>query len=77
MVFELKLRKIGESVGLVLPQEALAHLNAGDGDSVVLTEAPDGSFTLTPARGEQVTAQMKAAESIIQRYRNTLSELAK
>lgn len=77
MVFELKLCKIGESVGLVLPQEALAHLNAGDGDSVVLTEAPDGSFTLAPARGEQVAAQMKAAESIIQRYRNTLSELAK
>ena len=28
MVLELKLRKIGNSVGIVLPKEALAHLKA-------------------------------------------------
>ena len=27
MVLELKLRKVGNSVGLILPKEALAHLN--------------------------------------------------
>jgi len=33
MVLELKLRKVGNSVGLVLPKQALAHLRAGEGDS--------------------------------------------
>ncbi|MHA3772440.1 AbrB/MazE/SpoVT family DNA-binding domain-containing protein [Verrucomicrobiota bacterium sgz303538] len=77
MVFELKLRKVGNSVGLILPKEALARLNADDGDSVVLTEAPDGGFRLTAARNEQFAKQMEAAESILRRYRNTLTELAK
>ena len=31
MVLELKLRKVGNSVGLVLPREALALLNADSG----------------------------------------------
>ena len=42
MVLELKLRKVGNSVGVVLPKEALAHLKAEEGDTVTLTEAQDG-----------------------------------
>jgi putative addiction module antidote len=34
MVLELKLRKVGNSMGLVLPKEALARLNADEGDAV-------------------------------------------
>ena len=37
MVLELKLRRVGNSVGLVLPKEALARLNAEDGDALFLT----------------------------------------
>lgn len=76
MVLELKLRKVGNSVGVVLPKEALARLNSGEGDTLVLTETPDGGFRLTPGPAE-FGRQMKTAESIIQRYRNTLRELAK
>ena len=47
MVLELKLRKVGNSVGVVLPKEALARLNAHEGDTVVLTETTDGGFRLT------------------------------
>ena len=47
MVLELKLRKVGNSVGVVLPKEALARLNADEGDTVVLTETTDGGFRLT------------------------------
>lgn len=76
MVLELKLRKIGNSVGLVLPKEALAHLKAEEGETVLLSESPDGSLRLTTAKPE-VSRQMKAAQSIMERYRNTLRELAK
>ncbi len=79
MILELKLRKVGNSVGVVLPKEALSRLNAGEGDTLTLTDAPDGGLRVTPANEgrEQFTRQMKAAESVIRRYRNTLRELAK
>ena len=37
MVLELKLRKVGNSVGLVLPKEVLARLNVAEGDTLTLT----------------------------------------
>lgn len=79
MVLELKLRKIGNSVGVVLPKEALARLNVAEGDTLTLTDAPEGGLRVTPAAAgrEQFARQMKAAESVIRRYRNTLRELAK
>ena len=76
MVLELKLRKIGNSVGVVLPKEALTRLNSGEGGTLVLTDAPDGSFRLASNQAD-FGQQMKAAEDIIRRYRNTLRELAK
>ena len=79
MVLELKLRKVGNSVGVILPKEALARLNVQEGDTVTLTEAPEGGLRMPPATAgrEQFANQMKAAESVIRRYRNTLRELAK
>ena len=79
MVLELKLRKVGNSVGVVLPKEALARLNVGEGDTVTLTDSPEGGLHVTPAtKGrEQFAEQMNAAEGVIRRYRNTLRELAK
>jgi putative addiction module antidote len=79
MVLELKLRKVGNSVGVVLPKEALARLNVQEGDTVTLTDAPEGGLRVTPATAgrEQFARQMKAAEGVIRRYRNTLRELAK
>jgi len=79
MVLELKLRKIGNSVGLILPKEALNRLNAVEGDTLALTDASDQSLRLTPVTtgDQQFAEQMKAAEDVIRRYRNTLRELAK
>ena len=76
MVLELKLRKVGNSVGLVLPKEALARLNAGDGDALYLTEAPEGGFRLS-ASNPEFARKMKVAESLSRRYRHALKELAK
>ncbi len=79
MVLELKLRKVGNSIGVVLPKEAMAKLNVHEGDSLCLTDAPDGSLRVTPVTEgrEKFTKQMEKAEGIIRRYRNTLRELAK
>lgn len=76
MIHELKLRKIGNSVGLVFPKEVLAILKAQEGDNVQVTEAADGSIRLNTAKTE-VSKQMKIAQDIMERYRNTLRELAK
>lgn len=76
MVVELKLRKVGNSVGVVIPQEALARLNAGEGDSLYLTESPENGFRLSTADPD-FARQMRASEKVMRRYRNTLRELAK
>lgn len=76
MVLELKLRKVGNSVGVILPKEALAHLRVEEGDSVTVTEAPDGSLRLSPHKAE-VSRQMEVAKDVMKRYRHTLRELAK
>lgn len=76
MVLELKLRKVGNSVGVVLPKEVLAHLKVGEGDTVCIVDAADGSLRMSPAKAE-FTKQMQVAEDVINRYRNTLRELAK
>ncbi|MFT4572810.1 MAG: putative addiction module antidote [Candidatus Binatia bacterium] len=76
MLHELKLRKVGNSVGMVLPKEVLAHLKLGEGDTVCVTEAPDGSLRVSRSSAE-FTSQMEVAEDVIRRYRNTLRELAK
>ena len=43
----LKLTQIGNSVGVILPKEVLARLKLARGDTVYVTETPDG-FALTP-----------------------------
>jgi putative addiction module antidote len=64
---------------VVLPKEALARLNVEEGDTITLTDTPEGGLRVTPATSghEQFAEQMKAAEGVIRRYRNTLRELAK
>jgi putative addiction module antidote len=76
MILELKLRKVGNSVGVILPKEALAHLKVEEGDSVSVTEGPDGSLRMSPHKAE-VARQMAVVQDVMKRYRHTLRELAK
>jgi putative addiction module antidote len=71
----LKLRKIGNSVGMIIPQETLTALRVGEGDTVFLTEAADG-IRLTPYDPE-FEHQMTVARKVMKRDRNLLRELAK
>ncbi|MBI3707281.1 MAG: AbrB/MazE/SpoVT family DNA-binding domain-containing protein [Proteobacteria bacterium] len=71
----LKLTKIGNSTGLVLPKEALAQLKVSAGDTVFLTQTADG-YRLTPYDA-QFERQMQAARKIMKKRRAALRELAK
>ena len=70
----LKLTRVGNSVGVVLPKETLARLRLDVGDTVYLTESPDG-FRLTPYDPE-FAVQFAAAEKVMKRRRAALHELA-
>jgi len=72
----LRIRKVGNSLGMVMPKDVVAKLNVKDGDSVFLTEAPDGSLRITPY-DPAFEEQMDAARQGMATYRNTLRELAK
>jgi putative addiction module antidote len=76
MHLKLKLRKIGNSVGVVLPKEALVKLESGEGDTLILSDAPGGGYRVTPNKND-FAEQMAVAEGVARRYRNTLRELAK
>jgi putative addiction module antidote len=75
MHVEVKVRRVGNSLGVVLPKEALAHLNLQEGDTLTLTEAQDG-VRLTAANPE-FAKTMAVFASLNRRYRNALRELAK
>lgn len=72
----LKIRKVGNSLGVTLPAEATRALNVREGDQVFLVEGPDGSFRITPYDPDFSDA-MEAAASFMARYRNALRALAK
>jgi putative addiction module antidote len=74
-MIELKLRKVGNSVGVIMPQEALAALHVDQGDTLYLTQAPDG-YRITPY-DPNFERQMAVARGIMKRDRNLLRELAK
>ncbi|MBX3515659.1 MAG: transcriptional regulator [Rhodospirillales bacterium] len=74
-VVTLKLTAIGNSVGVVLPKEALARLKLAKGDTLFLTEAPDG-YRLTPYNPE-FDEHMAEARRIMKQRRAALRELAK
>jgi putative addiction module antidote len=75
-MIELKVRRFGNSLGVVLPKEVTNRLRTADGEALYLTEAPDGSYRLTP-NDPNFQQKMSAVEDIAARYRNTLHVLAK
>jgi putative addiction module antidote len=70
-MMELKVRKIGNSLGVVLPREVVSYLGAGVGARLFLIEASNGAYQLTPY-DPAFKWKMEKAEGIIHRYRNTL-----
>jgi putative addiction module antidote len=71
----LKLRAIGNSVGVVLPKDLLAKLNLDEGDTVQVVETQDG-FLLTRVEPD-VEEQLRFGRELMKKYRETFAALAK
>lgn len=71
----LKLTQIGNSVGVILPKEVLARLKLEKGDTVFVTETPDG-LTLTPY-DPFIEEQLALGRELMRDYRDTFHALAK
>ncbi|WP_373487154.1 AbrB/MazE/SpoVT family DNA-binding domain-containing protein [Blastomonas sp.] len=71
----LKLIKIGNSTGVILPQDLLAHLNLSQGDEVSVIKQADG--IALKSVDPEFDKQMEKARGIMSQYSNALRELAK
>ena len=72
----LQIRKIGNSLGLILPKELLMRLSLTEGDKLHVVDQPERGLQLTPY--DPVHAKgMEIARKAFKTYANTFRELAK
>jgi len=72
---KVKIRKIGNSLGVILPKDMLNRLRLEEGDEVSLVEGKDAVTVKT--YDSEFERQMKVAEAIMHKRRNVLRQLAK
>lgn len=72
---KLKVTTVGASAGIILNKEVMARLKVKKGDSLYLTEAPDG-YRLTPYNPE-FERQIELAEDIMHDDREILKALSR
>lgn len=75
MNMQLKVTKIGNSAGVILPRELLAHLETAVGEMLSVTKTPRGIEISAPEA--DFDAQMAAARAVMQRRKRALAELTK
>jgi putative addiction module antidote len=73
--FTLKLTQIGNSVGVILPKEALVRMKLRKGDTVFLTESP-GGYQVAPYNPD-VAEQIELGRDFMSEFRDTFHALAK
>jgi len=72
----LKVTQIGNSVGVVLPKDALIELGVEKGATLYLTRAPDGSMRVSPY-DDNVQMQIALGEKLMDEHRDVFRALAK
>jgi putative addiction module antidote len=71
----VKLRAVGNSVGVVFPKDLLARMRLSEGDTLQVVEVPEG---IRLVRSDPTfDRQMEAAREVMRRRRAVLRELAK
>ncbi|MDY6783910.1 MAG: AbrB/MazE/SpoVT family DNA-binding domain-containing protein [Cyanobacteriota bacterium] len=70
----LKISKIGDSLGIVLPEELLKQLNLSEGDRLFVTRTGEG-IQLSD-RDPEFEKAMKIYKKGSEKYKNALRELA-
>jgi putative addiction module antidote len=74
--YVLQIRKIGNSLGFILPKDLLARLDLKDGDKMHVVEQAGSSVRLSPFDPASAKAMAVAAKGM-RTYRDALSALAK
>jgi putative addiction module antidote len=72
----LQVRKIGNSIGLILPKELLARLKLQEGDKLHVIEQPERGLKLSPYDPKHAKA-MEIARRAFREYADTFRALAK
>ncbi len=77
-MIELRLRRVGNSLGVILPKEALEALGVApkEGESLTLVQQPDGRLELRHV-DEKFERKLALLRDTMKRYKNALRELAK
>jgi putative addiction module antidote len=75
MNMTVKITKIGNSAGIILPKHVLSRLRIGLGDNLYVSETTDGGVRLTVSNPD-FEAKMNAAEKIMREDRDILRVLA-
>ena len=75
-MLQVKVRKLGNSLGVVLPKKAIERLHTREGEELFLIESADGGYQLTPY-DPKFEKKVSLSKNIIERYRNALHGLAK
>lgn len=76
MTDTLKIRKIGNSSGVILPKTLLEEMGVEDGDNLFVVREADGSLRLTPYDPDFAEA-VEDARAFMDSHRNAFQELAK
>jgi putative addiction module antidote len=74
--YVLQVKKIGNSVGLILPKDLLARLKLSEGDKLHVVEQTERGIKLTPYDPKHAEA-MDIARRSFRKYADTYKALAK
>jgi putative addiction module antidote len=75
MTSPLRITQIGNSLGVILPKEVLNQLKVTKGDSLFVSETPDG--VLLSAFDPSFEEQVARGREFMDEYRDTFRTLAK
>lgn len=71
----LKLQKMGDGLGVLLPPDVLEHLDVREGDNLYLAEMADGTLRITQYNPEY-ELQMRAVRVGMFKYKKTMKALS-
>lgn len=72
----LKIRKVGSSLGVIIPKEILHELHVKEGDSVSMIREEPAIYRVVPF-DPTFAVQMESFNKGCRRYKNALKELSK
>ena len=75
MATVVKIRKVGNSLGVILTKDVVESLGVAEGDDLFAVRTPDG-IRLTPFDPDFATA-IESTRDYMRRHRDALHELAK